>query len=183
MWVACEDFNADGAMDVSIVNGQTPFISILMNNIPPASPPTPAPTIVPTSIPTPTVAPTEIPGSITISLEMPALMYQPGDECYLNALISNSTDSALHSAKLLVFLDVGIGEYWFWPSWVHYPPSLDYLETDIAIGSETHVILPPFAWPENAGSAQNLIFWGAITDEAISEIIGDIASASFSYSE
>jgi len=111
---------------------------------------------------------------------MPAEYYHPGDECWLAAEVDNPFDP-LAAAPLIVILDVGIGEYWFWPSWTHYPPGADYEEVSLPTGQLEISIIDPFIWPAGAGNAENFHFWAVIFNETFANPITQIASVTFGY--
>ncbi len=117
--------------------------------------------------PTPTATP-ETPG---IELEMPATYFQPGDDCYLDAILRNPSDP-LNDVPLVVILDID-GVYWFWSSWTR---EFDFEMLDVPAGSKTVQIIPDFTWPDTGNSTMNgLIFWAAILTPDMTEILGGIS--------
>ncbi len=150
---------------------------------PSASPATTA-TLIPTQI-SPTFAPTAThPVELGVRLLMPADHYCPGDSCWLNAILHNHTESSYNSCKLFVLLDIGMGYYWFHPEWKQYPPELSWTVIDHwNPGVRCEVILSNFTWPDDCGQLYNLQFFGAVTDQNVSEMIGEPDSWSFGYSE
>jgi hypothetical protein len=154
----------------------------------PTSPPEPTATQVPPTAtsapPTPTAAPPTVtpePPSPTpalgVSLEMPATYFSPGDECWLNAHLHND-QQPLTAVRLFVVLDIE-GQYWFWPSW---RPRLDYRVLDVPTGLTIVEIIEPFIWPQTTGDPVNgIVFWGAMLDETMSEVIGSIGKWVFGF--
>ena len=121
---------------------------------------------------------------VTMEFEMPASEYHPGDTFYLNATINNGTSNDLINVNVVVLLDIGIGEYWFWPSWAHYPPDIDYYRDSINAGqTKPYTIIPEFAWPSGAGSAEGIYFYGAVLNSELTELISNLASVEFSFYE
>ncbi len=144
----------------------------------PTSPPaTPTPT--PTATVEPTFTPTAEP-HLGVILDMPSDYYTVGTACYLKALIGNPGDG--FSAVFVALLDIGTGDYWFYPSWRHYPAEdIDYQQLRISPGIYEKVLVPEFSWPAVEGQASGLWFHSALLNSEITEIIGQIGSVSFSY--
>ena len=69
---------------------------------------------------------------------------------------------------------------WFAPAWPQTPDWYDLNATPP--GSETTVtVLEPFSWPETGATASDLYFHGALTDTAITRIIGTADSWEFGF--
>lgn len=116
---------------------------------------------------------------------MPLSHYRPGDICYLNAEICNPGSESGGMYPLFVILDV-FGEYWFWPSWVHHEPpdfQIDYREIELKPGLQLLGIIPPFPWPSGAGSLSGIVFWGALTNREITDILGVYDRIEWSYGQ
>ncbi len=135
---------------------------------PPTAPPTEIPTLPPTT-PTPVT-------ELGVRLEMPKEMYHAGDECYLKADLTNP-GSPLTAVPLFVILDV-YQVYFYYPDWTDLP---GYAFHDIPNGVTTLSVIDSFTWPENAGEAQNIIFWAAMTNPQLSEILGNMDSFTFGW--
>jgi hypothetical protein len=145
--------------------------------------PTPTPDFSTTPAPSPTEPPAPTPTpQISISLYMPQHTFRPGAVCWLDAVTHNS-GPAIPNVWLVVFLDIGTGDYWFWPGWVHYPPAFDAQSIDLETGDQIFEIIPPFIWPAGVGSLDGLRFWGAITDFQLIRLLGEMAEYEFSYAE
>lgn len=111
---------------------------------------------------------------------MPAQYYRPGDVCWLEARVCNAGPVALTGYPLLVVLDV-FGEYWFAPGWSQ---SLDFYLVDLAAGELlAHSVIPEFHWPEDVGSADGIVFWGALCNQEITEVIGVYDRITFGWGE
>lgn len=160
---------------------QTPTATQTDTPIPTATPAsTPSDTFTPTAtIPTPSPTPPVLTG---VEMEMPAGYFSPGDECWLMAYISNGEGVALEDVPLFVILDVA-GQYWFYPGWVHYPDQgIDYNIVDLDIGRTKVGIIPEFTWPDTGEQiVEGIIFWGAMTDQSISEVLGIIGQWTFGF--
>jgi hypothetical protein len=113
---------------------------------------------------------------------MPAHYYRPGDNCYLKACGINETEDTVE-VNMVVMLDIGIGRYWFAPSWAEYPPNIDYYSVGDLEGGEIDCrwVLDEFIWPEGPGEAQGWIFWGALVDTAFTHIVGEIDKWEFGF--
>jgi len=116
------------------------------------------------------------PVDLTVELDMPSQYYQAGDPFYLDMNLINNGD-ILNNIPTFCILDV-YGEYFFWPGW----DAFGYESTDIpAKDTESIVILPEFFWPGQVGSANNIIFYGACTDQSISKLLGTMDMISFGW--
>ncbi len=106
-----------------------------------------------------------------VRLEMPSTQFSPGDQCWLNAVLSNEGPE-LNDVPLFVILDV-FGEYWFWNDWKQEP---DYGRVDLPAGaSVTITIIDPFQWPDTGSDElDGIVFWSGMTDQDLSEILGGI---------
>ena len=82
-----------------------------------------------------------------------------------------------------MLLDVGISEYWFWPSWTHYPPEIDWRPVTLGPGepAESLFLIEPFTWPADVGAGGPFRFYGAIVDSAWTSLVGNLGQVAFSY--
>lgn len=146
---------------------------------PPPSPPPTATQVPPTATPGPEC---EILGVV---LEMPAHHFQPGDVVFLKGFCCNDTETSMENVPVFIFLDIGAGEYWFAPTWRHWPPDIDYYMLTLQPG--LNEVLPQplsqFQWPTDTGNGGPFYFWGGMTNQNMSEVIGEIGGWDFSYSE
>ena len=145
--------------------------------------PTPLPTLTPTLTPTFTTTITPTPFELGVQLLMPSNYFRPGDTCWLKAFVKNPTAQTYRDIPLFVFLDIGTGDYWFWPSWSHYPPDFDFERITLEPGIEEVLIIPEFTFPDGVGKMMNLRFIGGMTDPEINEIFGEIDIWSFGFGE
>ncbi|MBN1550020.1 hypothetical protein JW979_01070 [bacterium] len=148
------------------------------------SPPTPTPPHEDTPTPTPAVSPNTPtptpPGSFqtSVRIEMPSAYYQSSDIFYCNVVVTNGSDSPFTVYPLFVILDV-YSSYFFAPSFGNF----DYYSQTFIPGETTIEVLPTFYWPQNAGSADNVFWYAALTNEAITEIVGEMDTFSFGWGE
>lgn len=141
--------------------------------------PTPAATMTRTPTPTTATTPTSIPETLGVELAMPSHSFTTGEVCWLNVTVINTTGTPVNNAHLFVVLDV-YGSYFFWPSWVAYPPEIDSMPINVPETVLIHAI-EPFMWPTGAGSASGLFFLGALLDSSITTVYGEIDTWEFEY--
>ena len=150
--------------------------------IPPTLTPTPTFTPIPPTYtpPPPTVTPTPT-YKLGVELEMPSTYFKPGQTCYLKVIVSNP-GPVQYNLNLFIFLDINTGDFWFFPTWTHYPPDFDYISIQmLPIDRVVFYAIEPFTWPENAGSYDTCRFWGALTDANITQIVGQYSFWQFGY--
>lgn len=121
---------------------------------------------------------TSIPGDITVTIEMPSNLFLPGNNCYLDVLTENF-GSGICRAMLILVLDV-YGEIYFWPTWDTYFDK-DFIE--IPSKPSRISILPDFIWPDNAGTAMGLFFHTGVLDTTMTQILSNIESFCFGFSQ
>lgn len=108
---------------------------------------------------------------VTVDLRMPSTCFIPASTFSMEAIIHN-TGETYSNAKLFAALTIGTGDYWFFPSWTHYPDSLDWETTTFeASADRTASIVPSFPWPEGTGD-----FSGAMMISAVVSQTGDLIS-------
>ncbi len=116
-----------------------------------------------------------------VKLDLSQDFFEPGDPFQLDAVLLNNTASDWSGLCLFVILEVS-GSYWFAPSWTGGTEGIDYYAVDLVTGSHNMLpIIPEFAWPEGARSADGLIFYGAVTDPAVTQILGNLDVVMFGY--
>jgi len=69
------------------------------------------------------------------------------------------------------------GEYFFAPSFTQF----DVYHRTIPVGESTVVVIPEFFWPDNVGTADNINWIAAMTDESITQIYGEMDSWMFGW--
>jgi len=145
--------------------------------------PTALPSVPPTWPATATPLPTATPElELGVTLMMPGVEFHPGDPCWLTAEVCNP-GAAAGSAPMAVLLDIGTGDYWFWPSWSQYPPAIDIGAVDLAHGCQQVEIIPEFAWPPDTGGATGLTFYGALLTEDLTALLGALGQWEFGYGD
>ncbi len=122
--------------------------------------------------------------SVCVFLEfmMPGDMFWPESEFFLILDIDNRFCPALENVQLFVALTVGTGDYWFFPSWVQYPPGIEWSDIDVAADSYIYkTIIPSFAWPYGAGEFDGAMFLAAIADEGV--LVSNLLQTTFGWSD
>ena len=105
-----------------------------------------------------------------VRLEMPATTFVRYDECYLNVYMRHDQSPLLH-APFCLLLEYQ-QNYWFWPDW---RSTFCNVYVDVWRPGNAIAIIPPFTWPGvfwSVGSAEGLVFWAALLNEDMTEIIG-----------
>ncbi|MBN2053426.1 S8 family serine peptidase [bacterium] len=157
-----------------------------------AGTPTPSPTATvtatPTASPEPTVTATWTPPASTptplcpelgVRLTMPSHHFSPGQPCGLLVDVCNPGPLSITDLPLFVILDI-YGAYWFAPDW---EPSPAFIGMELTVGVTTFQPINPFSWPDGAGSAEGIIFWGAMTDPAVTTVMGEYDQWEFGWSD
>ncbi len=151
---------------------------------PPTFTHTPLPTYTSTTTPTPS-SPTRPPQptpeceSLGISFEYPSNNFRPGDPFFLTVNICNTFRFPLVDLPLIVILELN-GTFWFGPSW---SSSSDHYQEEWQAGTSAFPVISEFLWPSDAGTYFGAIFWGAMTNPAITDIIGVYDRWEFGWSE
>jgi hypothetical protein len=141
---------------------------------------TPPPTSPPATQ-TPTPRPTQPCGTFGVTLEIATEYVSPGDTFWCNAYICNDTTSEL-TLPFVALLDIGTGDYWFYPKWKRYPPDFDYKPLQLSPGINVEPVLKSFVWPDTgSSSADGIYFHSAMLNQEMNEIKGEMDSVSFGY--
>ena len=141
------------------------------------TPPTPESTETPG--PTATVPPTEIPKESGMVLTMADQDLTAGDLFDLKMTISNGgTQEITADAYLLLQIQ---DNYWCWPSWLEITQKLDCQVLTVPAHEEKTTDIMQFEWPEQMGSAEGLMFIGALFTKDTWDIIGDVNLIQWQY--
>lgn len=116
-----------------------------------------------------------------VALWMPAHSFAPGQTCGCRATVCNAGATPLANHPLFVILDVA-GTYFFAPSFSAYD---NYLTAHGSFppGRTEVIVLPNFSWPAGAGSFSGCMFYGALTNPAVTTLVGEMDSWFFSWTE
>jgi len=152
----------------------------------PTATPTARPTATPTQSPTatPTSAPTATPTppctTLTLTFDAPSDYIRPNDSWYLELRICNPDEQ--FELPLVVMLDAGIGEYWFWPTWAHYPPDIDFQTVLVEKNDNFPLsIIPAFLWPNTGSQSMSFSFHAAFLNQEMTALYGPLASHQFTF--
>ena len=75
-----------------------------------------------------------------------------------------------------IILDV-YGEYYFYPTWTQ---DIDKVTFTMEQGPYSHNVLN-FVWPSGAGSAQGIVFWGALCYANTFDLASNVDREEFSF--
>jgi hypothetical protein len=109
---------------------------------------------------------------------MPSHEFQPLDLCYCDVTVCNLSPNILAETPVFVILDI-FGSYFFAPSFTDF----DYYEMDIQPGETVIEVLPEFVWPSGAGTLSGAMWYAAMTDPGITELVGELGIFTFGWSE
>lgn len=100
---------------------------------------------------------------IIMRFDLNRTYFSPGYRFTLNSTIANSVGPWDLTAQCYIALDAGIDEYWFWPSWSHWPSEFDSVPVYLVSGEQRDFEILNFIWPDTGTSVSNsLAFWGVI---------------------
>ncbi len=118
---------------------------------------------------------------IYLSIHMPDRVFHPGEPFFADVRLVNLAQE-LSNAQLFVALSVGTGDFWFFPSWVQYPPELDWMDRTVPGNTdETISIIPEFIWPEGAGEFDGAVLYAALAHQG--ELVSNLADAIFGWAQ
>ena len=125
-------------------------------------------------------ADTECCDTLGVTLDLSQTEFHPGDPFACTATVCNNTGAELPDMPLFVLLEV-MGHYYFGPT---FSESVDtYLDGNPTYPeNETEVdVIPPFTWPEGAGSFHGAYFHAALTDPDMTFLYGAMDSVEFGW--
>jgi hypothetical protein len=138
----------------------------------------PSPTPVPPTV-TPTPAPSPTPEDEGIHLTLNDAIFHPGGTFLLQMFTVNNTGGQ-RLLEMYIFLELS-GQYWFWPTWVGFPPDVDFEIRPVSAGrSDTEDILN-FVCPTNVPPINGLIFWGGMLEPGTANLWGRVAHVEFGF--
>ncbi|MBN2054465.1 hypothetical protein JW905_06060 [bacterium] len=127
------------------------------------------------------VQPDESP-DLELDLRLNAAVFTFSQPFQLTASLTNP--GAACPLDLYVVLDISAltssDPYFVHPSWRNLAQGLD-CSRETALGGVTTVSVLDFVWPQDAGAAAGLIFWGVAMEPDGTTLYSDIASAGFSF--
>jgi len=115
-------------------------------------------------------------------VSIPSTYVSPGDTFWCRARICNP-GAPLQNVPFFALLDIQVGEYWFYPTWKHYPPDIDYeLIPELPQGETERIVIPEFYWPDTGNATYSpILLYGALLNSDITAIIGEFDVAQFAY--
>ena len=116
-----------------------------------------------------------------VTMWMPAHTFAPGQTCGCRATVCNAGAAPLAECPLFVILDVA-GTFYFAPSFTAYDNYLEF-HGSFPRGQTDVIVLPDFTWPDGAGSFSGCMFYGALTNPAVTALVGDMDSWSFAWTQ
>ena len=143
-----------------------------------------SPTPTQTPVPTATVTQTPTPPSNVLSMEllMPDTVLTPGDILQLDAEIINTREE-IPEALVVVLLEIH-GSFFCWPHWSYLEndgTGLDWQTMKIRLGQLRLSIISETVWPDQAGEDYGLLFWGALLNPDLSQLLAEIDLVAWSY--
>ncbi len=159
----------DHVLDSGLVDMGFHFIP----DTPVATPPA-TPTVLPTATPS---ADCQVTG---VELWMPAHAYYPGDPCSCIVSVCNNTGASLSDHPLFVILDIH-GMLIFAPGFTETPDNYGDIYPDFPEGLTDVTVLDEFMWPENVGSQSGIIWYAAMTNPEMTDLMGEWDSFTFGW--
>jgi len=129
-----------------------------------------------TPTPTPSATPTPADYAFYADLHLNDDMFEPGEQFLLEIEINNHSPIQYDVQQFLI-LEV-YDFFYFHPGWTE---SVDLTIRQIDPWFQSMEPILDFAWPANAGAAQNLRFWLGYLDPEEQSVVGDIKSVMFGY--
>lgn len=108
-----------------------------------------------------------------VSLDLSTWHFDANDMFYLNTLVCNAEESLLIDHHVMVLLGI-FGEYFCLPSWISLDSGLDSYQGVIPPGRTEFNTVPFFRWPDVEGSVSGVLFYGAILDPEMSNVVGEM---------
>jgi hypothetical protein len=171
LWMSCA---SRGIAVLSVVEEtSTPTPTSTATPAPPTITPTTTPIATSTATPmsTPTATPDPIPQK-GMELILDDHNLTAGERFNLHILLHNP-GPADYEADAYILLDV-YGDYWSWPNWKNISEGLDHTAVTCPAMSSLPQAVLDFTWPEGAGTASELAFFGALFEPDTFDMIGDL---------
>jgi len=106
--------------------------------------------------------------ALGVRIYMPLKYYRAGDECFCDVYVCNPDDETYTDTPLFVLLDV-YGEFYFAPTFT----GVDFYVEDVVPGETLVSVIPHFIWPEGISPVSDIIWYAAMTNKSITEILGE----------
>ncbi len=120
-----------------------------------------------------------------VRLTMPYTDLQFADPFAVTGYLDNP-GSPMSNVPVFFILDIH-GSLFFWPSWINYSPpdidEIDFKRVDVPTGTTKVTVFPAFSWPDlGYQSLSDLYIYGAMLNESMDSILGDLGVITFGYS-
>ena len=114
-----------------------------------------------------------------VDLAVPGDTIIKGDTFFVTATTCNP--GAPESLPFFGILDLGTGEYWFFPSWKSSYEGIDYLDLTVESGAMEFALLDAFIWPDTGDLSIDAHFYGALLNPEMTAIMGisDVVTVHF----
>ncbi len=113
-----------------------------------------------------------------VYIKMPSHLFLPGDRVKCLATVWNPFDEALSDHRLFVILDV-FGQMLMAPSFSLF----DSYPWSFGPGRTVVFVLPEFEWPDNVGSASDIVWNAYLTNTKMTELVTGFGVFDFGWSE
>jgi len=120
-------------------------------------------------------------GSLGVKVEMSSKMMHPGDLCWCNTIVYNpNLQEPGMNIPLFVILDV-YGELFFAPEFSDFSNyTVENLQT---AEKQVFSVLPEFTWPDISGVTNGILWYAAMTNPEMTELLGEMDIFDFGWSE
>ncbi len=138
-----------------------------------------APTHTPeyTYTPTPENSATPAPNPLGVKLDLSENSFQPGDLFLLSATLSNPGPAIYADQPFVVLLDA-YGIYFWHPDWTQ-----DFSYEPVFLGIDSYQMeILRFQWPDEPSAGSGILFYSALLEKNLSQILGAWDSVSFGWS-
>ena len=105
---------------------------------------------------------------LSVTLDISRDCFEVFDDFLLQAIIKNPGPESYTDIPFVVLLDI-YGEFFWYPEW---GTSFSFEPIDLGVGACTKEILH-FTWPDIEGAANDILFYGAILNHELTEILGN----------
>ncbi len=111
-------------------------------------------------------------------IHMPSHDFYPGDSCLAKAMLLNAQDHSMIDHPFFVILDL-FGEFLFAPGFDEF----DFFDRTFPPGLTEISVLPAFTWPEGVGSADGIVWYAALINPEMTELVGEMGVFDFGWNE
>ena len=113
-----------------------------------------------------------------VYVRMPSHSFFPADKVSCTVSIWNVGNATPEETKLIVILDV-FDRLYYAPSF----SSFDYFEQSFQNGLTELTVISEFTWPSGVGSASGVVWYAALVNPEMTELVSEIGVFDFGWSE